>query len=100
MAIKASLITVQLAMAASDIAGARQKMTEARTAVTYVNMLLTNIPTKYGEMIAAVNTVGYDADADGASNKALLAKLTAEFTTLQTAVAAAQNALTNGVTEY
>jgi hypothetical protein len=100
MAIKASLINVQLNMAASDIAGARQKMSEARTAVVYVNNILTSIPTKYADMIAAVNTTGYDSDADGAANKALLSKLTTEFTTLQIAVSAAQTALTNGVTEY
>jgi hypothetical protein len=100
MAIKTSLITVHLGMAASDIAGARQKMTEARAAVLYVNNVLTGIPTKYGDMIAAVNGAGYDADADGAANKALLGKLVAEFTALQTAVAAAQAALTTGVTEY
>jgi hypothetical protein len=100
MAIKTSLITVQLDMAASDIAGARQKMSEARAAVLYVNNLLTAIPTKYGEMIAAVNGAGYDADANGSAQKALLAKLTTEFTALQVAVAAAQAALTTGVTEY
>jgi hypothetical protein len=87
-------------MAASDIAGARQKMTEARNAVIYVNSLLSGIPTKYSDMIAAVNAVGYDADASGAAQKALLAKLTTEFTALQIAVASAQTALTAGVTEY
>jgi hypothetical protein len=75
-------------------------MTEARSAVNYVNNILTGIPTKYGEMIAAVNAPGYDADANGAAQKALLAKLSAEFTTLQIAVASAQSALTDGVTEY
>jgi hypothetical protein len=100
MAIRTSLITVQLGMAASDIAGARQKMTEARAAVTYVNGILTGIPTKYAEMIAAVNAAGYDADANGAAQKALLANLTTEFAALQVAVSAAQTALTSGVTEY
>jgi hypothetical protein len=100
MAIKTSLITVQLQMAASDIAGARQKMTEARAAVNYVNSILTGIPSKYAEMIAAVNGAGYDSDANGAAQKSLLAKLSAEFATLQIAVASAQSALTDGVTEY
>jgi hypothetical protein len=100
VAIKASLIEVHLAMAASDIARARQQMTEARTAVTSVNTALGNIPNKYAEMIAAVNAAGYDADANGAANKALLAKLVTEFGALQTAVASAQSALTSGVTEY
>jgi hypothetical protein len=100
MAIRESLITVQLNMAASDIAGARQKMTEARVSVNAVNNLLGGIPSKYSEMIAAINAAGFDANADGAAKKALLAKLTAEFSALQVAVAAAQTALTSGVTEY
>jgi hypothetical protein len=103
MAIKASLIEVHLGMVAQDIAGARQKMTEARTAVAYVNSVLTAIgsPTgKYAPMIAAVNAPAYGADANEAANKAMLAALTAEFIALNAAVVAAQTALTSGVTEY
>jgi hypothetical protein len=94
-----SLIVVKLDMVSSDIAGCRQKMTEARAAVTSVYNKLAAIPTAYAEMITAINDVGYTgALAD--VQKAQLAALVTEFTALATAVEAAQTALTSGVTEY
>jgi len=94
-----SLTVVKLDMVSSDIAGCRQKMTEARAAVTSVYTKLAAIPTTYGEMIASINDPAYTgALAD--VQKAQLAALVAEYTALATAVTAAQTALTTGVTEY
>ena len=94
-----SLIVVKLDMVSSDIAGCRQKMTEARAAVTAVYNKLAAIPTAYSDMIASINDPLYTgALAD--VQKSQLAALVAEFTALATAVTAAQTALTTGVTEY
>jgi len=94
-----SLIVVKLDMVSSDIAGCRQKMTEARAAVTAVYNKLAAIPTAYGDMIASINDPAYTgALAD--VQKAQLAALVTEFTALATAVTAAQTSLTTGVTEY
>ena len=94
-----SLIVVKLDMVSSDIAGCRQKMTEARAAVTSVYNKLAAIPTAYGEMIAAINDPAYTgALAD--VQKSQLAALVAEFTALANAVVDAQTALTLNVTEY
>jgi hypothetical protein len=101
MKIKPSLVTVHLAMVAEDIAGCRQKMTEARVAVSSYNTALNAIPTKYANLLETVNDANYGGtNADQLANKAKLAALTAEFQALQPAVAAAQAALTSGVTEY
>lgn len=94
-----SLIIVKLDMAASDIAGCRQKMTEARAAVTAVYNKLAAIPTTYGEMISSINDAAYTGDL-AKVQKAQLAALVTEFTALASAVEAAQAALTTGVTEY
>lgn len=94
-----SLIVVKLDMVSSDIAGCRQKMTEARAAVTSVYNKLAAIPTAYGEMISSINAAEYTgALAD--VQKSQLAALVAEYTALANAVTLAQAALTTDVTEY
>lgn len=94
-----SLIVVKLDMVSSDIAGCRQKMTEARAAVTSVHNKLAAIPANYGEMITSINDPAYTgALAD--VQKAQLTALVAEYTALATAITAAQTALSDGVTEY
>jgi hypothetical protein len=94
-----SLIVVKLGMVSSDIAGCRQKMTEARAAVASVYAKLSGIPSAYGEMITAINNPAYTGDL-AKVQKNQLALLTAEFVALAAAVEAAQSALTANVTEY
>ena len=94
-----SLIVVKLDMVSSDIAGCRQKMTEARAAVKAVYDKLAAMPNAYSDMIASINDANYTgALAD--VQKAQLAALVSEFTALASAVTSAQTALTTGVTEY
>ena len=95
-----SLVTVHLGMAASDIAGARQKLTEAKRAITSVILALDNIPTKYADMIATVSAGGYGQDAFTNSCVAQLAALTTEFTALNAQAKTVNTWLAGNTTEF
>jgi hypothetical protein len=96
----ASLVTVHLGMAASDIAGARQRLTEIKTTLTATIQRLDGIPSKFADMITTVNTPGYGVDAFTNSNVAQLAALSAEFVELNNAAKALQSWINGNVTEF
>jgi hypothetical protein len=96
----ASLVTVNLDMAASDIAGARQRLTEAKRAIVAVIAALDGIPTKYADMIATVSAVGYGQDAFTNSNVAQLAALSAEYNALNAQAKIVNTWLAGNTTEF
>lgn len=94
-----SLITVHLGMASSDIAGSRQKLTEAKKAIQAVIAVLDNIPTKYADMIASVSGAA-GTDAFTLTCKAQLAALTTEFNALNAQAKTVNTWLTANTTEF
>jgi hypothetical protein len=96
--ITTSLVGVKLGMAESDIAGLRQKCTEAKTQMTYNVATLTALVTKYQDLIDTLGQAGYAAtNADCAVKKAQWDALVTEYQLLLSQATAVRNAM-NGVT--
>lgn len=95
----ASLITVHLDMASSDIANARQRLSEAKKSIQAVIAALDGIPTKYADMIASV-TGATETDAFTLTCKAQLAALTTEFNALNTQAKTVNTWLVANTTEF
>lgn len=96
--ITTSLAGVKLNMVESDIAGLRQKMTEAKAAVSAHVAALGALGAKYQDLIDTFGQAGYAAtNADCAVKKARWDALVAEYTLLNTQATNVRNAM-NGVT--
>ena len=96
--ITTSLAGVKLGMVESDIAGLRQKLTEAKTAVNAHVSALGGLAAKYQDLIDTFGQAGYAAtNADCAVKKAQWDALVAEFSLLNTQAMNLQTAM-NGVT--
>lgn len=96
--ITTSLSGVKLNMAESDIAGLRQKLTEAKNAFSAHIASLGGLAGKYQDLIDTFGQAGYAAqNADNAAKKARWEALVSEFTLLNTQAQNVQTAM-NGVT--
>jgi hypothetical protein len=96
--ITTSLVGVKLGMVESDIAGLRQKCTEAKTQMAYNVATLTALATKYQDLIDTLGQAGYAAtNADCAVKKAQWDALVTEYQLLLTQATNVRNAM-NGVT--
>jgi hypothetical protein len=94
MIITTSLVGVKLGMVESDIAGLRQKMTEAKAAVNSHVTALGALGSKYQDLIDTFGQAGYaGTNADCAAKIANWNALVAEFTTLLTQATAMQTAM-------
>jgi hypothetical protein len=92
--ITTSLAGVKLGMVESDIAGLRQKLTEAKAAVNSHVAELGNLGTRYKDLIDTFGQAGYAAtNADCAVKKAQWDALVAEFSTLNTQATALKAAM-------
>ena len=96
--INTSLVGVKLGMAGSDIAGLRQKCTEAKVDMGALVATITALATKYQDLIDTIGQAGYaGTNADCAVKKANWDALVAEYSVLLTQATAVRNAM-NGVT--
>ena len=96
--INTSLVGVKLGMAGSDIAGLRQKCTEAKVNMASLVTTINGLATKYQDLIDTIGQAGYAAtNADCAVKKANWDALVAEFSVLLTQATAVRDAM-NGVT--
>lgn len=101
MIVTTSLAGVKLGMVETDIAGLRQKLTEAKVAVTAHVNLLGALGTKYVDLIDTFGQVGYAAtNADCAAKKARWDALVDEFTLLNTQAVALKAAMDAVVTGF
>lgn len=95
-----SLAGVKLGMVESDIAGLRQKLTEAKAAVNSHVSALGGLGGKYQDLIDTFGQAGYaSTNADCAAKKARWDALVAEFSTLNaqaTALKAAMDSVVAG----
>jgi len=99
MAIKTSEIIEQLDRVASEISANRARLREAKMCISDRVTNLGSIPTRYADMLSAINAVGYGKDAFTNMNKAKLDALTAEFIALNAQAMQAQTSLAT-LTEF
>ena len=96
--INTSLVGVKLDMAGSDIAGLRQKCTEAKVNMVYLVTTINGLAVKYQDLVDTIGQAGYAAtNADCAVKKANWDALVAEYSVLLTQATAVRDAM-NGVT--
>lgn len=95
--ITTSLAGVKLGMVESDIAGIRQKCTEAKAAMSANVVALNGLAAKYQDLIDTFGQAGYaSTNADCAVKKACWDALVAEYQLLLTQATAVRDAM-NGV---
>jgi|WetSurMetagenome_2_1015567.scaffolds.fasta_scaffold1461831_1 hypothetical protein len=95
--ITTSLVGVQLGMAGSDIAGLRQKCTEAKVNMTSIVAMITALSSKYKDLVDTIGQAGYaGTNADCAVKKANWDALVAEYSVLLSQATAVRDAM-NGV---
>ncbi len=96
--ITTSLAGVKLGMVESDIAGLRQKCTEAKVNMSSIVSQINGLASKYQDLIDTFGQAGYaSTNADCAVKKANWDALVAEFGTLLSQATAVRDAM-NGVT--